>query len=263
MHSLKEWFAALGKETVPAILLIFGIGSTVATYIPALTSLMPLRSYTVACAIVAFAWANFRAFQKLRQRLREGERESEKALSREVYRPLHEELAETSLRVERRLYCNNLVAWPKIQASGLAGQIDTSTRRKLQHLYDTALPKCQAAWMDASQEWEQLGTRWDSLFGCRSPEGYNRRDFDWWNFLLGEECSGTGIILGTVEGMKIYNAYLTAERLVSGLSLEEFLRDRWNEATGSPRFATYRAARRETLREIKEVMEHLVCRMRV
>jgi len=191
------------------------------------------------------------------------ERESQKALSREVYRPMHEELSRTSSRVERKLYCDNPEVWSNTQASGLAGKIDSSTRRKLQHLYDTALPKYQAAWMDASQEWEQAGTRWDSLYGSRLPEGYSRRDFDWWNFLLAEECSGTDIVLGTVEGMKIHSAYLTAERLVSGLSLEQFLRDRWNEATGSPRFATYRAARRETLREIKELMEHLVCRMRV
>jgi len=71
MHSLKAWFQAIIKETAPAVLLIFGIGSTGATYIPALTSLMPLRSYTVGCAMVAFAWANFRAFQKLRERLLE------------------------------------------------------------------------------------------------------------------------------------------------------------------------------------------------
>jgi len=190
-------------------------------------------------------------------------RESEKALSREVYRPLHEELAQTSSRVERRLYCDNPAVWLKTEASGLAGKIDTSTRKKLQHLYGVTVPCYQAALMGASQEWEQLRKKWDSLYGSGLPEGYNRRDFDWWNFLLAEECSGTGIVIGTVEGMKIYSAYLTAERLVSGLSLEEFLRDRWNEATGSPRFATYRAARRETLREIKDVMEHLVCRMRV
>lgn len=263
MHGFGEWLVALKKETAPAILLIFGIGSTGATYIPALTSLMPLRSYTVGFAIAAFAWANFRVFQKLRERLREEGRESEKALSREVYRPLHEELAETSSRVERRLYCNNQVAWPKIQASGLAGKIDSSTRKKLQHLYDTALPKCQAAWMEASQEWQQLGTRWDSLYGSSLPKGYNPRDFDWWNFLLGDECTGTGIVLGTVERMRILATYLTAERLPSGLSLEEFLRERWSEATGSPRFATYRAARRKTLREIKGVMEHLADKIRI
>jgi len=69
MHGFREWLVALKKETAPAILLIFGIGSSGATYLPLLTSLLPIRSYALICAVFAFAWANFRVFQKLHERV--------------------------------------------------------------------------------------------------------------------------------------------------------------------------------------------------
>ncbi len=68
--SLRDWFRALFKETLPALLVIvFGTASTVLTFFPAL-AFGRLNILAFACLALAFAWANFRVYRKIRDEVR-------------------------------------------------------------------------------------------------------------------------------------------------------------------------------------------------
>lgn len=190
--------------------------------------------------------------------------ESQKALTKEAYIPLHQQLHDARSLLERRQQFYSTSEWERLKATGIAGGLTYSTRGKLRHLYEQTLEEYVKAWLAARRATDDLQRRWDNQFGSPPPSGARVLDFDWWSFLADEEFRPRQMALGGNEAIPLFERTISHAGLRDlGVTLDQFLRQRWDETQGNKVFSRYRLSRKEASREIGAVQEHLSRKIRV
>ena len=102
---------------------------------------------------------------------------------------------------------------------------------------------------------------WDAQFGDVSltqVKGYKTVPIVWWDFLTSDApCSPVdGLREGDV--LRIWNSFMSPARFkLLNLSVEQFLNQRWDEASRNDFVRQYRERRRRALTEIPKAIERL------
>jgi hypothetical protein len=186
---------------------------------------------------------------------------SQQSLSEKVFVPLHEQLSRTRSRVEERLDLDEEPVWKQLQASGLTEKVPRRVRARMARFHEKVVPTYNNAYMSAFQQWTGIAQKWNGQFGVQTPSSYSMCQFNWWTFLMADECDESVIprALGANEVVNIWSGMLTANRLSElRTSLDQFFRDRWSEVRDDPVFVYFRTVRRETLDEIEQALKHVV-----
>ncbi len=191
-------------------------------------------------------------------------RRAEKALSERVYMPLHGELSRALEVIQARSGLEPLSVWPGIKATGLARKIDSATREKLNHMYGETLPGYGVAWSGAFHHVDQMRRRWDADYGVPPPRGSQVGVINWSRFLLSEALNLDTVNIMPGVLLPLFARYISPKKLAKiGMTIEQFLQTRWEEAQDEPPVQEFQAKRKETLAEIEETLNRLAIKIRV
>lgn len=190
-------------------------------------------------------------------------RQVQRTISREVYKPLHGELFAIYPLIEKgQRTGRDGSLWKGIQAAGHANSISSGLFDKLDRIYGTILPAYDAAWLAAQAHVDTLGQLWDAQHG-RPPGPAVMKDVDWWSLLTNSEFVRPPIALLAGDALRIRNNGVHLHTLQANqTSVDQFLRDRWDEAHNDAEFESFRNCRAAALNDSRQLRASLLKRIR-
>jgi hypothetical protein len=205
----------------------------------------------------------YAGFQYLLKR-REERRERRKKLPTELYVPTRQQLsdAEPAIRSFQRAHAINNEIWKKARATGIAQKLGRLLGEQLRTLYEGTVPEYDAAWKALNEELDRLRSEWDTKYAdiptYAQAKDHKIVEINWWEFLTGEgPCTPLdGLREGDV--VRIFNGFMTPSRFkLLDQSVEQFLTQRWNEASRNCSMRHYRDCRQRALVEIAKAIKLL------
>lgn len=193
---------------------------------------------------------------------RDERRERQKKLTAELYRPARQQLTEASQTIHnhQRAYSIDAELWRKASSSGITREVNSSLRLQLESLYDRTLPSYDKAWQVLNEEIARLAGEWDQRYADIhdyqvAVKEHNIVKVNWWDFLTadGPITPIDGLRDGDV--LQLWNSFMTPSRFKSlDRSPEQFLTDRWQEATRNDALKQFRELRKRALSDIPKAV---------
>jgi len=193
---------------------------------------------------------------------RDERRESRKKLTAELYSPTRRQLAEAleAIQKDQRAHSINTEMWKVACSSGLTRKLKASLSSELAALYERTLPSYDKAWQVLNEEIGELAGGWDRRYADLHDYQIAARDhaivkIDWWKFLTsdGPVTPIDGLRDGNV--LRLWNSFMTPQRFRSlNRSPEQFLIDRWQEATRNDALKQFRDLRKRALDDIPKAI---------
>jgi hypothetical protein len=196
---------------------------------------------------------------------RDERRELRKKLSAQLYIPALQQLteAEPLIRNHVRAHSIDMGMWRNACTSGVADKLRKSIRERLAPLYEESFPQYDKAWQELNDELGRVAEKWDSEYANLSKvihldERTSTFSFKWWDFALTDGGQMPVTQLDDGDALRIWNRFLTGSHLKAlGVSLEQFLRDRWQELNENVVLREYVECRKRVLSEIPRAIRLL------
>lgn len=189
---------------------------------------------------------------------REERRDLRKKLSAEIYIPAHRQLSEALHAIEKhqRALQVDSEMWKRARNTGMADKIKPLLRLQLTALYENTLPSHDKAWQELNDEIKRMGGEWDQRYAdipdyATAVKEHNIVEIIWWDFLTGDGpvTPVDGLRSGNV--LRLWNGFMTPARFKQlDLSVEQFLTQRWHEASRNGALRLYKELRQGALTDI-------------
>lgn len=186
-------------------------------------------------------------------------------LSEEVYIPMRKQLseAEQAIRESKRASSINTQMWRDVCSTGRARELNSAIKQQLGVLYDDTLPSYDQVWQDLNVEIGRVGSEWDQRYPDLGPGDFTIEDprvvsIVWWDFLTQDTPVLPVRDLGQSQVLRIWNKYMTPIRFTElGLTVEQFLTQRWEEMSQNNCVRSYRDHRQRALTQIPKAIARL------
>ncbi len=196
---------------------------------------------------------------------RDERRERRKKLTAELYRPARQQLAQASQPIQnhQRGYSIDGELWRKASSSGVAQEVSLSLKLQLESLYERTLPNYDKAWQVLNEEIGRLAGEWDQRYADIhdyqiAAKEHHIVKINWWDFLTPDEPITPIDGLRDGDVLQLWNSFMTPARFkLLDRSPEQFLVERWHEATRNEALRQFRELRKRALADIPKSIELL------
>jgi hypothetical protein len=185
-------------------------------------------------------------------------RTKRKDRSRDIFEPLYAQLSEARTQITNfeRPDALNYDFWHQLNQPRRIVAIPPALQQPLREFYSDIVPNYEASWIAVNEHGvEQILTPWTLKLGT-APDLSNIQRFPkYYRFLTSPEFRPALLEIQTPGIIPLWNKTTDQERLKgSGLTVDQFFKQVWDEAQAFPTFQALRNSRQTALRVLSEMI---------